>query len=333
MPQYVMLLWPHANVRYRAETLKLAMAELHIMLDGFCPEVELSAGTHLGLPCIEIASETPLQHACIERVRSHSLLYGLYQREGDLLLPIAGRESALLGEDLPGILKYKGKTNEIFTQMLLNIAWYSTEFKSPDATVCLLDPMCGRGTSLFLAVNRGWNATGSDLDKAGLREGEQFFKRYLEYHRVKHSMSRGSLTADGRGAPYTQFEFSVSDQSGALRMVNLDAAGVRKAFGAERFHCVVCDLPYGVQHASRGGSLESILKKALPAWRESLKPGGAVAVSYNAPTLPTERVREAMAQAGLEPRTGGAYDECAHWVEQAVTRDVAVGVRAAKGRR
>ena len=58
----------------------------------------------------------------------------------------------------------------------------------------LLDHMCGRGTALFVALNRGWDVVGSDIDRAALREAEQFFKRYLEYHRFKHTTRRGSLT-------------------------------------------------------------------------------------------------------------------------------------------
>lgn len=67
--------------------------------------------------------------------------------------------------------------------------------------------------------------------------------------------------------------------------------------------------------------------RALPEWRECLLPGGAVALSYNTNTLKTETLRRIMADSGLEVMTGELYDSFSHWVEQAVTRDIAVGVR------
>ena len=90
---------------------------------------------------------------------------------------------------------------------------------------------------------------------------------------------------------------------------------------------IVCDLPYGVQHASVGGNLEKLLARVLPVWRETLKKGGTVALSFNAQTMKTEKVRNLMEDAGLEVRRGGAADGFSHWVEQAVTRDIAVGRR------
>lgn len=318
--QYLMLLWPHANARYRAEAQRLALCEARILLgEGFAIE----PAEHLGLPALRLEGDGPLPR----RLRDHSLLYGLYEARPDgSLAPVMGRREALLGEDLPGILKYKGKTNELFTQMLLNVARGAAQLPD-DAPLRLLDPMCGRGTSLFLAVNLGWTPTGSDVDKAALKEGEQFFKRYLEYHRVKHRLTRQSLTVGGRPAPCAQFTFPRGEGENELRLVQLDAADVRRAFGAGKFEIVACDLPYGVQHASKGGSLLSLLARALPAWRDALTPGGAVAVSFNAQTTKLEDVRRAMADAGLAPLTGGPWDGFAHWVEQAVTRDVAVAAK------
>ena len=52
-----------------------------------------------------------------------------------------------------------------------------------------------------------------------------------------------------------------------------------------------------------------------------------MAVSFNAQTLKREKVLNLMEEAGLEPKRGGAYEDFSHWVEQAVTRDVAVARR------
>ena len=322
--QYTLLLWPHANVRYRTEAQRLARAELSILLGAAGEDVSIEETTLLDLPALSVHTPAPLSEAQLARVRMHSLLYGLFEcREDGLLSPVAGREPALLGEDLPGVLKYKGKTNELFTQLLMNVACASLGPVAPEGEIRLLDPMCGRGTTLFVGVNRGWNCTGSDVDRADLKEAEQYFKRYLEYHRIKHSLKRGSLTiSGGRPAPFVQFEGPAQ-----LRLAQLDCAHVRQAFGKRAFHLIVCDLPYGVQHAAQGGRPEQLLERALPGWREALLPGGVAAVSFNAQTLDGDQVRRRMADAGFEPMDGEAWRSFGHWVEQAVTRDLVVARR------
>ena len=251
----------------------------------------------------------------------HSLLYALFERREDgALLALFGREAPCVGGDLPGILKYKGKTNEVFTQLLINLAWLAGNMPEK---AHLFDPMCGRGTTLFVALNRGWDATGSDIDRAALREAEQFFKRYLEYHRFKHTTKRGSLTLRGKkSAPYTAFTLP----AGTLRLAEAEAARAREAFGAGTFDLLCADLPYGVQHGANM-PLEALLRLALPAWAETLKHGAAMALSFNAQTLPARKVRALLAGAGLRVLEGGPYDHFEHWVEQAVTRDIAVAVR------
>lgn len=316
---YTMLLWPHANARYQVETEKLARAELEVMLSRLGMEYTWEEGGVAGLPSLDFAAR-PLADAEATVISRHSLLYALFERREDgALLPLLGREAPRVGGDLPGILKYKGKTNENFTQLLINLAWLAGNMPEK---AHLLDPMCGRGTALFVALNRGWDATGADIDRAALREAEQFFKRYLEYHRFKHTTRRGSLTLRGKkSAPYTAFTLP----AGTLRLAEVEATRAREAFGAGKFDLLCADLPYGVQHGSNM-PLETLLRLALPAWAETLKRGAAIALSFNAQTLPARKVRALLAGAGLRVLEGGPYDHFEHWVEQAVTRDIAVAV-------
>ena len=318
--RYTMLLWPHANARYQAETEKLARAELEVTLARLGVEYTWEEGGVEGLPALDFAARafTDAEARVLSR---HSLLYALFERREDgALLPLFGREAPRVGGDLPGILKYKGKTNEVFTQLLINLAWLAGNMPEK---AHLFDPMCGRGTTLFVALNRGWDATGSDIDRAALREAEQFFKRYLEYHRFKHTTKRGSLTLRGKkSAPYTAFTLP----AGTLCLAEAEAARAREAFGAGTFDLLCADLPYGVQHGANM-PLEALLRLALPAWAETLKHGAAMALSFNAQTLPARKVRALLAGAGLRVLEGGPYDHFEHWVEQAVTRDIAVAVR------
>ena len=339
--RYIMLLWPHANARYQNETLKLADAELRLMLDKTLPEARISLPEGLDMPCLAIDASEALPDDALAAIRRHSLLYGLFEAlpEGTLR-PVAGRAPALVGQDLPAILKYKGKTNEMFLHLLANAALSASDFSAQQASrLRFFDPMCGRGTGLFVAVNRGWDAVGADVDRPALQEAEKFFKRYLEYHRFKHSVSRESRTIRAReSAPTVRFEFAAdagrfkAGDALTLSLSALDAGQAAAAFGRNAFHIIACDLPYGVRHDAHpsGGApagrnwLETLLAQALPAWHEVLKPGGAAAVSFNAQTFPLEKLRGMMERAGFEVMRGGAYDQFTHWVEQAITRDIAV---------
>ncbi len=332
--EYIMLLWPHANVRYQNEALKLARGELQLMMDVFSPEGSIEPWEFQGLSALKICLPGEMDPALRAAICSHSLMYGLFLLEDrGSLMPLCGRTEAYVGADLPGILKYKGKTNEAFLQLLENVALYSGGFALMGAEKLeLLDPMCGRGTALFVGANRGWNTTGTDVDKNDLAEAEKFLKRYFEYHRMKYSLSRQSRTVGGgKAVPVAQFSFAGDAQSYrmgdccSLRLARGDAAQVRDIFGREKFHLIVCDLPYGVQHAPVGGGWEKLLERALKGWREALKTGGSIALSFNEHTFKRRRVLELMQQAGLEVKCGGAYEGFAHWVEQAVTRDIAVG--------
>lgn len=340
MTRYTMLLWPHANARYQAETVRLAEAELTLMLERLAPGTAVSRDAGLDLPALAIEFDRPPEPSVIQALRAHSLLYGLFEQRDGLLAPVAGRLPARVGEDLPAILKYKGKTNELFLQLLINAALYAGDFwPRAGEKLAFLDPMCGRGTGLFVAANYGWDATGADVDRNDLKEAERFFKRYLEYHRFKHTVARESRTLKRGQAAVCRFDYAPdaaafkAGRARALSLMHLDAGQAEAALGKSAFHLIACDLPYGVRHdaqlslgADRGGNwLETLLARALPAWRTALKPGGTVAVSFNAQNLSLEKVRALMEAAGFEARRGGAYDGFAHWVEQAITRDIAIG--------
>ena len=337
--RYIMLLWPHANARYQSETVNLARAELRLMLDRLAPEAEIAAESGLDMPALAIDFPAAPEAQVLSALRGHSLLYALFEARDGLLAPVAGRGEARVGGDLPAILKYKGKTNEIFLQLLVNAALYSGAYwRDAGARLAFFDPMCGRATSLFVAANLGWDATGADVDRNDLKEAEHFFKRYLEYHRFKHALSRESRTLKKGQAQVCRFEYAAdpadfkAGQARRLSLVNLDATQTEAALGKNAFHIIACDLPYGVRHDAqlargaerRGNWLETLLARALPGWKAALKAGGTVALSFNAQNLSLARVRALMADAGLEVLAGGPYDGFSHWVEQAITRDIAI---------
>ena len=333
--KYGIILWPHANARYQTESAKLARAELAIMLRKICPEAVIADEMRTDINMLVFESENSLTDAQISRIAGHSLMYAMFEIHGGMLRPVCGRPEAYLGADLPGILKYKGKTNEQFTDMVINTALYSSVFANMGSQhLKFVDPMCSRGTSLFLALNRGWDADGTDIDSTDIREMNQFFKRYLEYHRIKHTSDKKSYTMQ-KSKPVTATEYVFADSPDAykagatskLRFAECDCGKLTQLFGKKRYHIMTSDLPYGVQHSAGKESFEALLRRVMPVWKDALLPGGAIALSFNSNTIKPALIRDIMESSGLNVMQGGEYDGFAHWVEQAVTRDIAVAVR------
>lgn len=334
--KYGILLWPHANARYQTESARLAHAELAIMLRHICPGSTIAEELRSDINIFEFETPAALTADQTAKLSGHSLMYALFEIHGEMLKPVCGRGEAYLGADLPGILKYKGKTNEQFTEMVINTALYSSAFAGmANEKLRFMDPMCSRGTSLFLALNRGWDADGTDISAPDIRELHQFFKRYLEYHRVKHTYEKRSFTVKN-SKPVSAHEFIFantpdnyrSGKTSRIRYGECDCGKITSCFGKNRYHVIVSDLPYGVQHSAGKESFEGLLKRVMPVWRDALLPGGAIALSFNANTIKPRLLRDIMADSGLTVMSGGEYDGFSHWVEQAVTRDIVIGVRA-----
>lgn len=259
----------------------------------------------------------------VDTLSCHSHMFWLCEEASGAFLPVSGEKQPCVGADLPFVLKYKGKTNERFTQMLMNLAICASDFSFTDR-LTLFDPMCGKGTALFEALNRGYDACGSDLDKKALAESGDYFKKYLEIHRLKHSYSADSRTVRGSGAVKAEV-FRLGKTGPELQLACADAALCDRVFSKKRAHVLISDLPYGVQHApGKKQGFEDMLESVMPAWKNSLLPGGAMALSFNTFTLPRDTVRAVMKRNGLTVMEGGCWDGFAHWVEQAVNRDVAV---------
>ncbi|MEA4998085.1 MAG: hypothetical protein VB087_01715 [Candidatus Limiplasma sp.] len=268
----------------------------------------------------------------------HSALSLAALRDGDWLKPLPLSFTPYLEPDLAQVLKYKGKTNADFTAMMLHCARMASDFALTQQPLTVLDPMCGRGTTLFCALIEGDHAIGIDTDAKSIHEADVYFERYLQYHRLKHRREERSMTMR-QGAALKELDFTLAASAEAykqgdtrtLHLIHGDTAVADQAVGVGSCHLIVGDLPYGVQHAPKeGGSLRSItamLEAALPAYGRALKPGGALALAFNTYTLPKSRLIDLIRNAGLKPLETPPYDDFAHWVEQAVNRDMVIARR------
>ena len=314
------------------------MIELQTMLKPWLPECEPTAVSLGGEPflCFD-AEEMP--EGLLRTLSRHSACALLCQLTGDgLLRPVERKPEWFAPEELPQVLKYKGKTNADFTMMLLNCALSASAFAKETMPLTVLDPVCGRGTTAFSALCLGHHAIGLDRDEKALHEADTYLARSLKMNRYKHKRTLHSQTLSGGGhVPVTEFTIARAAEEQkqgdfrTLRFISGDAGRLAQMMKAGSCHLVVGDLPYGVQHAPQEGrgvtSPERLLARMADGCAHVLKKGGVAAFSFNAYTLPRAKAAAALEAAGLQPLLQPPFDGFAHWVEQAVERDAVLAVK------
>lgn len=327
---HLMLLAPSANRVYAASAPTLAAAELALL----CPEVEPGSVRPVdvaGVDYLEFAvAGDPASSAGLAAM---SCRFAVYRREGEALVPVRVHPPDLLDDDLVSIPKYPGKTNEQFTRLLVNLTLAAV--RRPDGPRRVLDPMCGRGTTLTTALTLGHDAVGVEQDDKALEAASVFLRTYLRRKRLKHSAEITPIKREGRRlGRRLDVTLTPAGDERTLTLSILHGDGRRSAelCGRRRFDAVVTDAPYGVVHGSHTGadrerSPESLLREALPVWAGQLYAGGALGLAWNTVGLPREVLVELTRQAGLEPLDDGPWRTLAHRVDSSIHRDVLVAVR------
>ena len=335
---FLFQLTPHANIRYREAQVKLGQAELACLLKslGICAAVENC--TVGGVSFLRFEADA-LNDEQLSTLSLHSAaLMICEQREDGLLRPLEKVSHDYLTADLPEVLKYKGKTSAVFTHMMINCALSASDFFGSKETLTVLDPMCGKGTTCFVALQQGMNTAGVDIDRRDLKEAADYFERHLQFHRLKHKLDQGSRTVRKHSVPEaiytiadTKEHFKANDtRSLALYLGDTGLTG--ELMKKNPAHLIVSDLPYGVQHAPQEGrrteTFTQVMKRALPSWYAALRPGGAIALSFNVLTLKKDTLAQLLSEAGFTPLLDAPYDDFEHFVETAVTRDFIVARRS-----
>lgn len=337
-----MLVSPSANRVYARAAGALTVSELAVLGETALAgrlgpaRVETIAGVEYVLFDGEPDAED------LRRVADVSTAFALFERpDAASFRPVPLHRLACLDDDLLSILKYRGKTNELFTKLLLNVTVLASARAGRMLTdrLRVLDPMCGRGTTVNQALVYGWHAAGIDEDTADFEAYAAFLPRWLKDKRLKHTASTARLRRDGHTlGRRLDVELATDKQAwaeGDTITASVALADTRRAaevFAAGTFDAVVTDAPYGVQHGSRSGaalrrSPRDLLAEALPGWARLLRPGGAAGIAVNVHTCPRSDALALLADAGLEPRDTPAYRGFEHRVDRAIVRDLVVGVK------
>lgn len=349
MATYGFLVLPSHNRVYSSAAPDLVRAELAVFgetaLGGRIRKIEEKGIA--GVPYVTFEADE-LSAADMALISNLSSLYALYELSGDLLRPVPAVPLDAFGSDLLTIQKYSGKTNELFTKLLLNVTAMAAA--DPAALVTgrprVFDPLCGRGTTINQAMMYGLDAAGIDLDAKDFDAYATFIRTWLKNNRLKHQAEVTPIRRDrallGKRLKVTAGASKEAYKAGEaveIDVVNGDTLKSDTFFRPRSFDLIVTDAPYGVQHGSRpqggrpgarkGGETLSrspvqLLEAAVPVWTKLLRPGGAIGISWNTHVGKREELASILEGNGYEVCDSEAYRSFRHRVDQSIVRDLIV---------
>jgi hypothetical protein len=347
MTRYALLVSPSANRVYARAAADLTVAELGVLATTVL-EGRLGDARREEVAGIEyVGFDGDLDDAALARVGNVSTAFALFERpDDDTFRPVALRRLDCLDDDLLTILKYQGKTNELFTKLLLNVTVLAS--RSADRMLTdrlrVLDPLCGRGTTVNQVLMYGWHATGVERDAHDFDTYAAFLTRWLKDKRLKHTATTAKLRRDGRTlGRRLDVELATSKEAWAggdtisVSVALADTRETGRVFKAASVDAIVTDAPYGVQHGSRphgGGnagrlsrSPVDLLAAAVPVWQPLLRPGGAIGISWNTFVASRDQLAGILDAHGFTVRDSEPYRGFVHRVDQAINRDIIVATK------
>ena len=248
-----------------------------------------------------------------------SCVHGVFEVKGEALLPLDVSAEFLLHSDFVWGEKYRGKTNETLTQFMINIGLQHLGDVNP-AELRLLDPMCGRGTTLFWAMRYGMSSVGIEMDGAVLNETRRGLKKWTKLHRQKHILTDGWVQKANKKGVGKYLDFRAAGST--ARIITGDSANAFDLTQRKPFDLIVTDVPYGVQHMGGKATRNPLetLQECAPGWAQCLKPGGVMVIAFNANIPKRTQLEAAFDGLGLDI----VPTDFEHRMSESILRDILV---------
>ena len=321
MKNLALLISPRAKNAYFNDYIEVAKAELAWLLPN--ESVEYSKVAEMDFLLLTVSEDV------LPLLARLSCVYGIFERVGEesseQLLPLATSTDFELDEDFIFGAKFKGKTNETLTQMLINVGLASIEYDDI-SKVKLLDPMCGRATTLLWAMRYGMSSKGIEQDSKALVDIEQNVKKWCKIHKQKHQFKNGFVGgASGKKSKSKQgkdkfIDFSANDVT--MRVITGDSIETASILKADKFDLIVSDIPYGIQHFTTDKTRNplAVLQECVQGWGAVLKKNGVVVLSFNSYIPKRIELISAFEDHGFEALAFSAP----HRMSESIVRDVVV---------
>ena len=342
MITYALLLNPGHNRVYYKSSQELSLVEFSIIAQSLgCEPSDIKGEEIAGVFYLTFNAKQTLSHTDLEKIARLSFVFALFAKEGDMLRPILIPQANIVDANLGSLLKYTGKTNELFTRMMINVALASCAFPEPER-VKLLDPIAGKGTTLFEGLTMGFDCYGVEIMEKSANESYHHLKKFLELDRTKHKPNIIKQNSPQKENCSKHFVIDLAQDKDSFKnntqqhweMIVGNSQYTDRFLKKESVHIMVGDLPYGVQHGNVAGkkqqsssltrSPKELVKSCIPAWKKALKPGGTLVLSWNSNVFPKSQFAEILTQAGMEVLTDGSYNKFEHRVDSSIMRDIIV---------
>lgn len=332
---YAIMLNPTNRV-YFESSKKLAIAELRLVIND--EKLEITEQKIGGIDYLFVDADSKF----LEAIFQLSFVYAVFEVaefNGKIaLIPIENTQNQYIDSGISSMLKYTGKTNEVFTRLMINIGAITIGKLGEKLT--LLDPIAGKGTTLYEGLVKGYNVYGVEIGTKVAEESYRFTKKYLETARYKHSVKELKQSGANKSFVATRYSIDITKDKETKDSVHYEmVAGntlyTDKFFKKDSFDLIVGDLPYGVQHSNVTNEKQNsftrnpkeLLAGSLPVWKNVLKANGALVLGWNYNVVDRQTIVELLEGNGYKVMNEGLYLEFTHRVDQAINRDIIVAVK------
>ncbi len=246
------------------------------------------------------------------------------EQAGPFLKPIETTFTPALSPDLITTRRYRGKTNELFTHFLCNIAKFSSDFAThPWSDLRLFDPLAGGGTTLLTGLVLGAIVAGVDHNLKDIQSTVAFLKQFAREERLACSVKQHRLKQVGQ-----RWVVSLGRKEAQQCLLASGETYLSKQLtGGFKPHLIVTDLPYGVQHQ---GQLSKLLTPALEVWAAMLASGGVLTFAWESTRFPRiDMIAYVESASPLQVLKASPYDALTHRVDRVIKqRDIIVAQHA-----
>ena len=343
---YAILCNPGHNRVYFETSLKLSISEFNIVARKLSTEFEdVQQQKVCGVDYLTFRTGNELTQTDIKVISDLSFFYALFKIESIhqevYLKPINKVKENFVDESISAMLKYTGKTNEIFTRMMINVAFYS---QNNNDNIRLLDPIAGKGTTLYEGLIKGYNVYGIEIGSNVVNESYHFVKRFLETTKYKFDYSSIKISGPNKSFSALRHTFETAKTKDDFKRKNTrtieliagNSLYANKYYKKNYFDIIVGDLPYGVQHGNVTNEKQSsltrnpteLLNSCLPAWLEILKPNGSIVLAWNSNILSRKKMEQLFAEQGFSVKNDEDYLQFEHRVDQSIVRDIIVAQKS-----
>lgn len=327
--KYCLLINSKHYLTYNTNSEKIIFAEFNILNNKFNFATNISIEDICGIKYLVFESENIDNY--LQKISDLTFVLAIFEMVNGLLKPISKNNLQYINSNISSMLKYSGKTNEYFTRLMINIA---SNLIEKEENINLLDPICGKGTSLYEGLIKGYNCYGVEIASKVVDEIALFLKKYLEGEKYKYNSKKEKFSGANKSFKAEKYIFEInknkeSKQFKHFEVVSANTIYTDKIYKKEFFDIIVGDLPYGVKYSNITNEKQSsftrspkeLLEKSLDVWCNCLNIDGIMILSWNTFLLKRTEFVELIKNKGYKVLEYENLNNFEHRVDQAINRD------------